>query len=166
MGWVVLIYKVPTEPTKYRASVWREIKRLGGVYLQGGVVVFPDIDDVLLNVTSLGDMIRGFGGTEYTFVTHSMPSSKEQSLAAEFCAARNEEYAALMAACHPLLSLPLQDLPADIGNLQDSYKKLKKAAGVIKARDYFDAPLGMQLTHTLDLLRTRMTVLTRGDHSQ
>lgn len=61
MGWVVLIYKVPTEPTKYRASVWREIKRLGGVYLQGGVVVFPDIDDVLLNVTSLGDMIRGFG---------------------------------------------------------------------------------------------------------
>jgi hypothetical protein len=33
-GWLVLIYRVPSEPTRLRSTVWRRIKSLGAIYLQ------------------------------------------------------------------------------------------------------------------------------------
>jgi hypothetical protein len=33
-GWLVLIYRVPPEPTRLRSTVWRRIKSLGAIYLQ------------------------------------------------------------------------------------------------------------------------------------
>jgi hypothetical protein len=35
-GWFVLVYKLPPEPTRLRASVWRKLKAAGAVYLQNG----------------------------------------------------------------------------------------------------------------------------------
>ena len=32
--WLVLIYTLPAEPTRKRAFVWRELKKLGAVYLR------------------------------------------------------------------------------------------------------------------------------------
>jgi len=39
--WFSLIYKIPSEPTRYRASVWRKVKASGAVYLQNSVCVLP-----------------------------------------------------------------------------------------------------------------------------
>src|SRR5215210_8900163 len=41
-GWFVLIYKLPAEPTRLRASVWRKLKAAGAVYLQNGVAALPE----------------------------------------------------------------------------------------------------------------------------
>ncbi len=32
-GWLILIYKIPVEPTRYRASIWRTLKAAGAIYL-------------------------------------------------------------------------------------------------------------------------------------
>ena len=32
-GWLILIYRVPSEPTRLRAAVWRRLKELGAIYL-------------------------------------------------------------------------------------------------------------------------------------
>ncbi|MCW2942968.1 MAG: ChrB protein, partial [Actinomycetia bacterium] len=39
--WLVLVYKVPAEPTRLRAGVWRKIKGLGAIYLQNSVAALP-----------------------------------------------------------------------------------------------------------------------------
>ncbi|MFC0860883.1 Chromate resistance protein ChrB [Sphaerimonospora cavernae] len=39
--WMVLIYRVPSEPTRLRATVWRRLKRLGAVYLQNSAAALP-----------------------------------------------------------------------------------------------------------------------------
>ena len=41
-GWFVLVYKLPAEPTRLRASVWRKLKAAGAVYLQNGVATLPE----------------------------------------------------------------------------------------------------------------------------
>src|SRR5262249_30714465 len=40
-GWLLLIYRVPPEPTRLRAAVWRRIKSLGAIYLQNSVAALP-----------------------------------------------------------------------------------------------------------------------------
>lgn len=41
LRWLVLVYKIPAEPTRLRAGVWRKIKNLGAVYLQNAVAALP-----------------------------------------------------------------------------------------------------------------------------
>jgi hypothetical protein len=39
--WLVLIYRVPPEPTRLRSTVWRRIKSLGAIYLQNSAAALP-----------------------------------------------------------------------------------------------------------------------------
>jgi hypothetical protein len=39
--WVLLVYKVPREPTSSRAYVWRKLKRLGALLIHDAVWVLP-----------------------------------------------------------------------------------------------------------------------------
>ena len=39
--WLILIYKVPTEPSRLRVSVWRRLKGLGAIYLQSSASALP-----------------------------------------------------------------------------------------------------------------------------
>ena len=39
--WVLLVYKIPREPTSSRAQVWRKLKRLGALLLHDAVWVLP-----------------------------------------------------------------------------------------------------------------------------
>lgn len=165
VDWILMVYKIPPEPTKYRASVWREIKRLGGLYLQGSVCVFPDIDDVLLNVHSLADLIRTYGGTEYTFVSSLVPHHHSTELIASFREARDEEYRSLLTQCENLTREVGNATGAEFGKFQDKFKKLQKDAGLIKARDYFGASLGVNLRKKLDEIRQQLTRIARGGAS-
>jgi hypothetical protein len=37
----LLVYRIPAEPTRLRATVWRRIKQLGAVYLRNSVAAMP-----------------------------------------------------------------------------------------------------------------------------
>ena len=40
-GWLLLVYRMPSEPTRLRATVWRRIKSLGAIYLQNSAAALP-----------------------------------------------------------------------------------------------------------------------------
>lgn len=162
IDWIVFVYKIPSEPTKYRASVWREIKHLGGIYIQNGVCVFPDIDDVLLNVRSVAEMVHSYGGTEYTFVAKSVPQNQAGDLIESFHDARNEEYDVLITECDALMAEYTQIPPQQLTDVKSHYTRLRKAANIIMGRDYFDAPLGTVLATKLQALRGVITRMTGG----
>lgn len=42
MPWLMLVYKIPREPTAARVSVWRKLKRLGAHLLHDAVWVLPE----------------------------------------------------------------------------------------------------------------------------
>jgi hypothetical protein len=40
-GGLLLIYRIPSEPTRLRAAVWRRLKGLGAIYLQNSAAALP-----------------------------------------------------------------------------------------------------------------------------
>src|ERR687898_1175619 len=66
-GWFVLVYKLPAEPTRLRASVWRKLKAAGAVYLQNGVAALPEDAAGGRGVGGAGPGGRGFGGAAPPF---------------------------------------------------------------------------------------------------
>ncbi|MFB5193183.1 Chromate resistance protein ChrB [Alicyclobacillus fastidiosus] len=168
IDWIVLIYKVPSEPTKYRANIWREVKRLGGIYLQNGVCVFPDLDDVPLNVRNLADMVVRYGGSEFLLISKFVSNYHTTELVRLFQEARDEEYQPLIAQCEQLIDQCEQLLKVSVDEeqvelIQAQYFKIRRTATQIQARDYFEADRGGQFSQKLKELRAVIRKIPRGE---
>src|SRR5438874_9735679 len=60
--WLLLIYTVPAEPTRKRASVWREVKKLGALYLRDGVCILPERSETIVAAGELAARIGELDG--------------------------------------------------------------------------------------------------------
>ena len=60
--WRLLIYIVPSEPSRKRAYVWRELKKAGAVYLRDGVCALPERDSTAEAMGKIAAKIEEFGG--------------------------------------------------------------------------------------------------------
>src|SRR6202042_2576379 len=40
--WLLLAYRIPSEPSRLRAGVWRALKALGAIYVQNAVAAVPE----------------------------------------------------------------------------------------------------------------------------
>ena len=66
--WLLLVYRLPSDSSRARVAVWRDLKRLGALYLQQAVCVLPDRPGVRQRIEKVRARLRQLGGTS-TFLT-------------------------------------------------------------------------------------------------
>src|SRR5215218_5967049 len=96
-GWFVLVYKLPAEPTRLRASVWRKLKAAGAVYLQNGVAALPEDAAGERAMRGAAQEVREFGGTAHLLRGEAV--GDEAALVGAFGEARAAEYAEILSKC-------------------------------------------------------------------
>ena len=99
MGWRLLIYRVPTEPASKRVGVWRDMKRLGALYLQQCVCIFPDLPGLRDAVDQVAARIPGLGGETFVLDIPRLQPSDETRIVDAFRAQRAREYAEIIEEC-------------------------------------------------------------------
>ncbi|MDB5053737.1 MAG: hypothetical protein JWM44_1787 [Bacilli bacterium] len=161
LNWIVFIYKVPSEPTKYRASIWRDIKKLGALYLQDGVCIVPDSDDVHLFIGSLAEKVQQWGGQEFTFQSSTFSKEKDQEMISQFNDARNEEYKEVISWINRMKEYIDEEEEWEFSEQQankvrEEFQKLLRQFQTIEARDYFEANLGRELRLMIEQYRKRL----------
>ena len=96
---MLLVYRVPTEPTSRRVAVWRDLKRMGALYLQQCVCILPDLPavrDELARVTAKIPELEG----EYTlFDVPRLAEADATKITASFRLLRDKEYAEIVEEC-------------------------------------------------------------------
>src|SRR5688500_6070286 len=60
--WLLLIYSVPSQPSRLRAAVWRDLKKAGAVYLRDGVAVLPARPETTATFREIAARIVESGG--------------------------------------------------------------------------------------------------------
>lgn len=101
LTWLVLVYRVPTEPTRLRATVWRRVKALGAVYLQNSVVVLPESPSTSRSLRALREEVVTMGGSAQ--LLRSTALAGESDVVAALNQARNEEYGEVVGRCRDFL---------------------------------------------------------------
>jgi DNA-binding transcriptional regulator PaaX len=96
-GWFLLVYRVPSEPTRLRAAVWRRLKSLGAIYLQNSAAALPASTAAERALRKLRSEILDMSGTA-TLLSCSVLAG-EQEVKAAFQAARNDEYDEIIDKC-------------------------------------------------------------------
>ncbi|HMA35527.1 MAG TPA: Chromate resistance protein ChrB [Chloroflexia bacterium] len=132
--WVLLIYKIPREPTAGRVYVWRKLKRLGALALQDAVWVLPATPGTREQLQWLAVEIGERGGEILLWESTLIPPAQEATLIAQFVAAVDTEYTAILA--------DLAQPAADPAALARRYQQ-------VQPQDYFHSPLGQQVRAAL-----------------
>ncbi len=96
-GWFLLIYRVPSEPTRLRAAVWRRLKSLGAIYLQNSAAALPASTAAERALRKLRSEILDMSGAA-TLLRCSVLAG-EPEVKAAFQAARNDEYDEIVDKC-------------------------------------------------------------------
>ncbi len=149
--WTLLVYTVPSEPSRLRASVWRDLKRAGAVYLRDGVCALPDTPerpDARNALADLAAKVRALGGQATVVTGGRLPRERAGELAAELRAVRAVEYADLRLEAERLLaSIHREQGHRELGGrgwaaLRADVAKLRGWLAQIVARDYLSGAPG------------------------
>jgi hypothetical protein len=84
-AWTLLVYRIPSQPSKLRLSVWRKLSALGALYLQDAVCVLPskpELDEALREVYSL---VVESGGSGHLFEATIIEPATEKAIVEGFC---------------------------------------------------------------------------------
>jgi DNA-binding transcriptional regulator PaaX len=101
-GWLLLVYRVPSEPTRLRAAVWRRIKSLGAIYLQNSVAALPVSPAAERSLRMLRNEILEMHGS--AILLSSRVLAGETEIRSAFTAARDDEYEEIVDKCRDFLT--------------------------------------------------------------
>jgi len=142
-AWIVLAYTLPAEPSRYRVSIWRRLRKLGALYLNEGFWVLPNSTAMLTEVESVIKEVRGFQGTASAFRSNDIEADQGGRLRGRFVELRNEEYAELVGQYDKFLvhiahaRSTSRFTFAEVEELEEELMKLEGWLREIHERDFF-----------------------------
>lgn len=143
MTWMLLIYTIPSEPTRKRAHIWRELKKVGAMYLRDGVSALPQRPETVAAFEAIAAKIEEFGG-EATLVADALLAEKRaEALIAASCTARTGEYADLAGEAEAFLVHVQRETAhrgftfTEVEELERDLAKLTRWMEQVRTRDYF-----------------------------
>jgi DNA-binding transcriptional regulator PaaX len=154
-GWLLLIYRIPSEPTRLRAAVWRRLKGLGAIYLQNSAAALPAGPVAQRALRKLRREIVEMGGTAVLMSCGVLVGEAE--VLAAFQTARDDEYEEIIDKCQDFLAQLEKEYRADhftyaeLEENEEDLVKLRNWLAKITDRDVFGAP---KRAATLEALAT------------
>jgi hypothetical protein len=141
--WLLLVYKVPAEPARIRAAVWRRLKALGAVYLQDGVAALPGSSAAERALRTLQNEVSGSGGLGYLMTCEVLAGRSE--IDSVYNRARDEEYAEILERCAGFEAEIERETAtrhlsyAELEENDEDLAKLKNWLAKVQARDLLGA---------------------------
>jgi hypothetical protein len=98
-SWLLLNYRVPSESSRARVAVWRDLKRLGGLYVQQAVCVLPDREELRDAVDRVRERIDELGGSNIFLTLRDVEDEVRQSFVDGFRSNSAKEYSEIVEEC-------------------------------------------------------------------
>jgi hypothetical protein len=96
---LVLAYRMPAKPTAGRVAVWRNLKKIGAVYLQDSVCVLPDIAPLRREIAPVLNRIDESGGRYHLLPLRKLTNDEEEKLVALFVDQAAQHYREIVENC-------------------------------------------------------------------
>ncbi len=145
-GWTLLVYRVPTEPASRRVSIWRQMKRMGALYLQQCVCILPARDALTIDLNRRVAGIKEMGGDYTLFDIPALRPGDEEKITAIFRELRNKEYDEIVEECETKFVKEIEFehfrqnyTYAETEEIRQDLDKIGRWFKRVADRDWFDA---------------------------
>lgn len=165
--WLLLTYKVPTEPARRRMALWRKLKSLGAVYLQSGVCVLPRTPDNLRQIKILDHEITDMGGEAVLLEAAPFDGAQLARVVSRFAADRDAEYSEFIERCDGFDAEIARETAAgkltyaELEENDEDLKKLRSWHAKIAVLDFYKAPKGEEARSRLEACEALLEAFAR-----
>jgi vacuolar-type H+-ATPase subunit I/STV1 len=146
MRWIVLLFRVPTEPSRHRVAVWRELRRTGAVSLGQSAWLAPAAPAFADGIGRAVDLVRGAGGEAVVLDANGHEPADQERLAAVYTGAREAEWTEFLAECGKYLAELDKEIAtnkltlAELDEEEQSLERLRRWHRELRLRDVLGAP--------------------------
>lgn len=130
MKWLLLVYRIPREPTAGRVYIWRKLKQLNAVSIQDAVWVLPRTPRTQEQFQWLATEITELQGDAVLWEADQIYATDNDSLKRQFSDPVEAEYREILAA--------LKKRTRDLAALSQRFQEAQ-------TRDYFKSEVGQQV---------------------
>jgi hypothetical protein len=154
---ILLVYRMPARPTANRVAVWRMLKKVGAVYLQQSVTIFPHNKQVAHDLQAILNKIDDSGGEYYLLPLRQLPPTEMAKLVAQFVDQATRHYQEIIENCEINFTKEIE-FETFRGNLtyeeaeeiRSEYEKIVTWFDRVSDRDWFGAPNRPEAERWLD----------------
>jgi len=144
-GWVVLIVRLPSEPSRHRVAVWRELRRVGAVQLGQGSWALPAVPAYADVVTNLVGLVGRHEGEVLTLNAVAGDDVTADRIRLLYDDARRAEWAEFESECGKCLAELQREIVnekftlAELDEEEQNVDGLRRWCRELRLRDVFDS---------------------------
>ena len=145
ISWVVLIVRLPSEPSRHRVAVWRELRRVGAIQLGQGSWALPAVPAYADIVTSVVELVGRHEGEVLTLNAVAGDDVTADRIRAAYDDARRSEWAEFESECGKCLAELQREIVnekftlAELDEEEHNVDRLQRWSRELRLRDVFDS---------------------------
>jgi hypothetical protein len=146
MGWIVLLFRVPAEPSRHRVAVWRELRRTGAVSIGQSAWLAPAATAFADGIGRAVDIVQAAGGEAIVLDATGRQPADSERLAGIYTAAREAEWTEFLAECGKYLAELDKEIAtskltlAELDEEEQTMERLRRWHRELRLRDVLGAP--------------------------
>jgi len=144
--YMLLIYQVPSQPSGIRVGIWRELKKMGALYLQQSVCILPEKEALLTALQKIAERITEQGGNYHLLPLNALPEEEDSKIVDGFIAQSNLQYDEIIENCEVNFSKEIEFETfrqnftyAEAEEIGQELEKIRRWYDRVVERDWFDA---------------------------
>jgi hypothetical protein len=144
-SWTVLIVRVPSEPSRHRVAVWRELRRVGAVQLGQGSWALPDAPPFAGFVDRIVALVDQHQGEAFALKAGAADEATARRIRRLYDDARCAEWAEFTSECGKCLTELDKEIRtekftlAELDEEEQNVDRLRRWHRELRARDVFDS---------------------------
>ncbi|MFF4862756.1 Chromate resistance protein ChrB [Streptomyces sp. NPDC001231] len=144
--WLILVIKLPAQPSRRRVAVWRELRRIGALSLGQGIWAVPDVPVFADGIARAVRLTERTDGQVVTLNASGRGPEDAVRLQEMFAAARSADWAEFLADCGKFEAELAKEIrtakltSAELEEEEQSLERLRRRHRDLTARDVFGTP--------------------------
>lgn len=146
MDWIVCCYTVPSDTSRHRVAVWRELRKIGAVSPQQAVWVLPNRSQSRHALDRVQQLVANAGGEIVLLKGEALDDATQTRLETLYVDAREEEFREFLVECERFVKEIAKEIAkgklttAELDEEEQSYERLVRWHRDIQARALYPAP--------------------------
>ncbi len=164
--WVVIIPRLPSEPSRYRVALWRELRRAGAVQLGQGTWALPDTAGTAGEIDKISGLVAQSDGEVLVLAAHGWSVTDTAMIRARFDETRRAEWTEFVSECDKALAELRREIAtqkftlAELDEEEQNVDRLRRWHRELSVRDQFGAADATDMQARLDDCAAELTRFT------
>jgi len=144
--WLILVIKLPADPSRHRVAVWRELRKIGALSLGQGIWAMPEVPVFADGIQRALELTDSAGGQGVTLQASGRSPEDAARFRDMFTAARSADWTEFLADCAKFEEEIAKEIRiakftlAELEEEEQSLERLRRWHRDLTARDVFGAP--------------------------